>query len=73
MFPVREFNVNRKHFSVKTLVSTYLEYFFPSSMTSQANSVFPCDSERPVKVWGVGSSKSVPMFRKTVRRFRVGL
>ena len=30
MFPVREFNVNRKHFSVKTLVSTYLEYFFPA-------------------------------------------
>lgn len=31
MFQIRE-RVNRKHFSMKTLASTYLEYFFSTEL-----------------------------------------
>lgn len=43
MFQIREGKVNRKY-SVKTLVSTYLEYFFLNCIISQGYSAFPHDS-----------------------------
>lgn len=53
MFQIRESRINRKHFSVKTLVSTYLEYFSQLHDFS-GYSVSPQDSERLMKVWGWG-------------------
>lgn len=63
MFQIRLNRVNRKYFSVKTLISTYLKSFL-NCITSQTCSVFPPDSERLMKVWGYVEVDSSNILRK---------